>query len=361
MSKDTLTKIFLDPSLGFISKDKLKKKLKKQGVEISNKELDEFYKHSETAQTNKKIVVKRYGKITSSPNSYQIDIMVMPKNLKKANRGYDKMLVLIDILSRKAFVYPLKDNKMTTILNAFQEFVEDNEVVKVQGDNEFNNKKFRDYCDMKEIVVITDVAKDDHITKYGNKLGIVDAFVKNLKNRIRMYMEAKDTTKYIDVLDKIVRNYNETPHSSLNDETPDNAIDDIELLTKIQLENAGVNKEVSEDINVKVGDKVRAATVKNVFDKQKATFSKKIYTVEDKVGNRFKLEGVKRLYKPYELLVVDEEKVIKVAKSDGNKIEKSKKDYKKEKALKDAGVEGKNVVKGKREKKGNVRLKDFEI
>jgi hypothetical protein len=347
----SLKEIYEDASTGFVSKDKLKKILKKRGIKVSNKELDEFYKNNALTQQNQKIRVKRYKKITGPIHSYQIDVMVMPARLKSANKGYVKLLVCVDILSRKAYAYPLKNNKMESILDSYAEFLEDaDEVVVVQGDNEFNNKKFKDYNEFKNIIVMTDVAKDDHMTNKGNKLGVVDAFVKTLKRRIRLYMEAYDTNKYVDALEDLLEGYNNTPHSSLpKDATPNEASKDKAILTEIKNTNAKVNEEVEKDIKVKVGDDVRLAEIKGTFEKEKGTFSKKIYKVEERIGNRFKIEGKRRLYKPYELLVVDKENVI--GNVEVKNIERNKKKYNEKNALEKEGVSGKNVVRGSRRKR----------
>lgn len=336
---------------GFISKDKLKIKLKKLGHNFSNKEIDEFYKNNAVAQQNKRIRVKKYKKITGPSHSYQIDIMVMPTRLKKANKGYNKLLVCVNILSRKAYAYPLKNNKMDNILESYEEFLEEvDTVVMVEGDNEFNNKQFQAFNDAMKILVMTDVAKDDHLTKKGNKLGIVDAFVKNLKRRLRLYMEANDTNKYVDELDSIMKAYNDTPHSSLpQSSTPDEVDEDVVMLTTIKDKNARVNKEMEKEIKVKVGDNVRLAESKGTFEKEKGTFSKKIHVVEERVGNRFKIEGKKKLYKYYELLVVDKDSVI--GNVEVKNIERNKKKYNVEKALENEGVDEKNVVRGSRRKR----------
>ena len=202
---------------------------------------------------------------------------------------------------------------MIDILKAYKMFLEkvDGKVEIVQGDNEFNNKDFISFNDSQNIIVSTDIAKSDHITKYGDKLGIMDAFVKNLKQRITQYLEHNNTTKYLDILQTIIDNYNTTPHSSLPDEaTPNEVSKDNVLITSVMNENARVNKQVDKDINIQVGDKVRVVEGKGVFEKQKATFSKDVRTIEEKIGKRYKVSGLKRLYKYYELLVVDENKIV---------------------------------------------------
>ena len=117
-------------------------------------------------------MVKDFHKITAPPDCYQIDVVNFPSYVKKVNK-YNKFLVLIEILSRQAFVYPLRSNKMTDIIEAYEEFIDEvnGKVVSIEGDDEFNNKSFQAYNDELGVVVISDVAKDDHITKFGDKLG----------------------------------------------------------------------------------------------------------------------------------------------------------------------------------------------
>lgn len=334
-----LSAIYLDPALGFVSKSKLKKKLEKQGVNLSNKELDAFYKNNDITQQNKRIVIKQYHRITGTDQSYQIDVVLLPSHLRTSNKNIYKLLVLVNIITRKAYVFPLKNNTMPEIIKAYKAFLEivQNKVEIIQGDNEFNAKEFISLNDSHNILVSTDIAKNDHITKYGDKLGIMDAFVKNLKQRLQQYLEYNNTTKYLGVLQTIIDNYNDTPHSSLPDEaTPNEVSKSKVLITSVMNENARVNRKVDKDIDINVGDKVRVVEGKGVFEKQKATFSRDIYTVEEKIGKRYKVSGLKRLYKHYELLVVDDTMVV----GKGKGTEKLKSSNRSEKISKELRKEG---------------------
>ena len=333
-----IANLFLDPKLGFVGKAKLKKKLVAKGIRVSDKELDEFYKHAEHTQVKKRIVIKGYHKITAPAHWYQIDVIKMPPKLKSSNNGIHKFFVAIEIGSRKAFVYPLKSNKAEDIVAVYEQFVKDTEVVCVEGDAEFDAKAFQKFNEDRGIMVITDVAKDDHLTKYGDKLGIVDAFTKNLKGRIRDYMEANDTPRFIDVLDDIVANYNDTPHSSLEDHTPDDMYDYPGMRTKLRMADVQHNRELDRKIGLKVGDAVRVAVGKGIFDKEKATFSREIHPIEEKVGNRYRVGGKKKLYKYYELLPVDEAKVIKGAAKKLANLEAVKKAGKAQRKLQKEGL-----------------------
>jgi len=57
---------------------------------------------------------------------------------------------------------------------------------------------------------------DPHSINSHNTMGIIERFNKTLLNRIRKYMTANDTVKYVDALNQIVKKYNHTKHSTIN-------------------------------------------------------------------------------------------------------------------------------------------------
>ena len=52
-----------------------------------------------------------------------------------------------------------------------------------------------------------------------HKLGIIDRFVRTLRDRINKYLEMHNTTKYIDVLPEIIKGYNNSYHSGIKKNT----------------------------------------------------------------------------------------------------------------------------------------------
>ncbi len=83
--------------------------IKKNYPDISLKEVDNLYNNLEINQLLKKPVIKKskFYKIVDVPLTFQIDIMIFNKSQKIKNRGIYMYLTLIDILSRKAFMYPI--------------------------------------------------------------------------------------------------------------------------------------------------------------------------------------------------------------------------------------------------------------
>jgi len=285
---DVLKELYYSSKTGLISKAKFKLKVKKLHPEITSKEIDDFLSKQELTQISKKGTFKGFHKIVAPPHSYQIDIFFL-NAYKRTNKNFGAFLICVDILSRKMFLYPIKDRKTETVLNAIKEFVGDaKKVHMISGDDEFDNKEIVKYCDDNSIRLATNVASDDHISK-GDSLGIVDRATRTIKTRIRNYMLTNETTKFINHLQDLVDNYNDTPHSSLKNKTPDEVYNDHSAQDELYEKGNEENKELDDKIDLDIGDYVRKRVDKGKFDKEKANFSKDIYVIDDKDGTKFKL------------------------------------------------------------------------
>lgn len=334
MASKLLNELYKDPSFGLLGKTKFKAKVRKLHPEISNKQIDQFLERQELQQVNKKKPFKGYYKIVADPYTYQCDIFYL-KQYKTTNNNKDTFMIFSEILSKKMFIYPIKSNSKANIIACLEEFIEDNKVVGIGGDNEFNINDIKNLLSSKNIKYSFDVAKDDHFSK-GNKLGIVDSAVKQVKRLIRNYMLLKKTTRYIDVLDELVMNYNTTPHSSIGNKTPNDLYNDEDAMKRLQEKLEDHNKKLNSTINLETGDLVRVALNKGKFDKENITFSKEIYLINEVDGYKYRVmttEGVEipRKYKYFELLKVDEDKVDN--KINDSSIELSKKKQKQKRKL----------------------------
>lgn len=296
-----------DPKLKILGRAKLKQVLKAQG--ISANIVDKYYDSRELNQIFSRS--KKPGlelKINSPLNCFQIDIVLMSP-YKSANNGVDKFLLLVDILSRKAFAYILKSGKADDVLVAYKQFMDDvgqANVISVAGDAFFGNDAFVRFNEERDINVFHDVAAEDHMSKYGNKLGIIDRLVRTLKAYLKKFMLEARSARWTKMLQDVIELYNDSPHSSLQGKTPNEAYKDIPFLTGIYLKQAAHNREVLASVKLTVGDKVRALVGKSIFDKEGASFSKMIYTIDSVEGNRFRLRDeqgkiMKKRYKPAEL------------------------------------------------------------
>jgi len=352
VSMDAIKALYTDPKKGFVGQTKLVHKL---GATQKKGDMRKFYANADMLQMNRKVrKPEHYLRITGPPNSFQIDIMYLQGAFDLPKKyGKRLLLVLIDVLSRKAYIYPMQNNKLKTVIETYAGFLDDMAIEKktvasVTGDYEFAPAAFKLFNDKHQIHVFTSVAKFDHNT-YGDRLGIINRFTRTFKNMLRMYVNVTSDVRYIDQIKTLTDNYNETVHSSLTlaigaKHTPSEVFESDDLLRKVRLANARHNRAVSLGARfLPIGTAVRSAELKTLFAKEKYHFSQDIYFVHAHDYNRFLLCGnpskdpvdhvacygimkpSRRRFKPSELLPVDPDKVIPIGTGGGEKIAAARK------------------------------------
>jgi HNH endonuclease/NUMOD4 motif len=147
----------------------------------------------------------------------------------------------------------------------------------------------------------------------------------------------KNTTRYIDVIQDIVWNYNHTEHSTIHT-SPSEAI--VNLRT-YQETPKDLYKKYKEN-ELKVGDKVRLIQVSKFKKISDPTWSHQIYEIEQKIGFRYKLKGNKTLYARYHLKKVS--KPSEIEQGYFKELQETKKEQKKEKQMKKIGIENKDTT-----------------
>lgn len=258
-------------------------------------------------------------RIAAPPRSFQVDIAHMEYPASR-NRGFDKLLVTVDIPSRYAIVMPTKGPKeipypqmsdwMQKVLDVAPPRTKSvpKIVNSIGADDAFNTKAMVAWCTSNDIALYTDVAKEDHLSK-GDKLGIIDRFTRTLKDLINKHVTASQSVKWIDALDSIVDLYNQTPHSALGNRTPAEVWNDPEQANKIYQEASDHNRSLQAAMPP-TGTTVRTRTPKATFAKEGARFSAEVSTVKGVAGNKVILEsqgGKSTHRKPQDLLVTPKE------------------------------------------------------
>ena len=288
-----------NPGYKLLSRTKFLKVVADEGID--KREAAAYYDTLELGEVYKPRKKRTQLRITAPPYSFQIDVIELPK-YKRSNNGTAKFLLVVDILSRKAFAYPLASGSMDSIMKAYETFIveADHPINSVAGDAFFDNKAFKDLTETLGARVYTDVAKDDHITSQGDKLGILDRTTRTIKRYIQKHMLAYNTTKWTEFLPDILELYNNSPHSAHKNATPNEVYDDEMYLKGLYNAQRSQNKQVNMEF--KEGDKVRLMKGKVTFEKEKQTYSTEVHTVEGREGNRFVIDGVKRLYRSSEMI-----------------------------------------------------------
>ena len=131
--------------------------------------------------------------------------------ISKFNKEFRFLLCVIDIFSKYAWVVPLKDKKGISIVNAFQKILKESDrkpnKIWVDKGSEFYNNSFKKWL------------KDNDIEMYSihneGKSGVAERFIRTLKNKIYKHMTAISKNVYIDKLDDMVNEYNNTYHRTI--------------------------------------------------------------------------------------------------------------------------------------------------
>ena len=131
-------------------------------------------------------------------------------NISKENDGVRYLLCALDILTRKLRVKPLKSKTAKEVLKAMTEMLKEVKPMKIRSDkgSEFANQWFKIFMKDDEIYFFT--------TQNPAKANYVERVQRTLKSLIYRLMLHRRSYRYIDDLNDIVANYNDSPHRSLN-------------------------------------------------------------------------------------------------------------------------------------------------
>ena len=300
-----LDNLFYKEKLGIGNKNTFIKNVRDKNPNIKVKDIQEYIKNQEVSQINTTVNTKYEYKITAPPRTFQIDIFWWKKS-----ESLIPILLLVDILSRKAFAYVLpkskKEKRADVSVKTLQGFK--NEVGHIhglEGDNEFGSAAVKKFCTDNNIRLDTSVSKLEHISG-GNKLGIIDRLVRTLRELIERYYDIlgnkQDSLK--DVVATIIATYNNDNHRSLNNKTPNEVFKDNDEQSLRHFKDSIHNQLIYKDIPFNPSDKVRILEDKGEFAKGKNKFSKEVYEVEGNEGYKIKLKNTTRKFKPSELLKV---------------------------------------------------------
>ena len=142
-------------------------------------------------------------------NIWSADLADM-QSLSKCNKGIRFLLCAVDFFSKYAWVVPLKDKRGATIVNAFQNIIskgrKPNKIWVDQG-GEFYNKLSKRFLKINNIEM--------NSTYNEGKSVVPERFIRTLENKIFKHMTALSKNVYFDVLDDIVKKYNNTVHRTI--------------------------------------------------------------------------------------------------------------------------------------------------
>ena len=129
----------------------------------------------------------------------------------KFNKGFGFLLCVIDVFSKYAGVVPIKDKKGVTIVNTFQKILDDSNRkpnnIWVDKGSEFYNNSFKKWLKDNDIDMCS-------IHNKGNSVA-AERFIRTLKTKMYKCMTSVSKNVYIDKLDYIIDEYNNTYHRTV--------------------------------------------------------------------------------------------------------------------------------------------------
>lgn len=281
---ELLEKIYYEDK-NFDGIDKLYMKAKLQNPKITREIVREWLSKQQTNQMNTvKVGAKEFLPIYAPvTNCFQIDLTFLPK-YEKSNSNYSILFTAINTNTRYVYAYPMKNKNDATVLDCLKKMHEKTDIRMITCDkgNEFTNHLFTKYCDehnIKEYVFVADA----------HKLGIINRFHRTLKEKLTKYFNSANTVKWIDVIDKIIDNYNHTYHRGIGCapfEMDDFAEEDY-IMEKQKLTNI-MNDKVH---NFAINELVRVKIAKNKIgdDKFSPKYTDKVFTITKVNKNTLKI------------------------------------------------------------------------
>ena len=132
------------------------------------------------------------------------------QSLSKCNKGINYLLCSVDLFSKYAWVIPSKDKRRIIIVNAFQKIIsrgrKPNNIWLDQGGG-FYNKLFKRFLIINNIEIYS--------TENEGKSVIAGKFIRTLENKTFKHITAISKNVYFDVLDDIVKKYNNTVYRAI--------------------------------------------------------------------------------------------------------------------------------------------------
>ena len=183
--------------------------------------------------------------------------------------------MVLDVFSTYGWIVPLKDKKGGTLTQAFKAIFKEGrkpQYLWTDKGKEYYNKHMTGLLEKNKITLYS--------TQNEEKSSVCERWNRKIKTKMWKQFTIQGNTQYLDMLPKLVEQYNNTKHSSIK-MTPIEASKKINEGT-VYFNLYGDMEQVSSKAKFKVGDKVRISKYKrNVFDKgYTPNWTEEMFTVD---------------------------------------------------------------------------------
>ena len=184
--------------------------------------------------------------------------------------------MVIDVFSKYGWIVPLKDKKGESVTKAFSEIFKEGrkpQYLWVDKGKEFYNKHLKDLLEKYNIQIYS--------TENEEKSSVVERWNRTIKTKMWKQFTVQGNTQYLDMLPKLVKQYNNIKHSSIK-MTPAEASKKKNEGT-VYFNLYGDMEPLKQKPKFKPGDKVRISKYKRkTFDKgYTPNWTEEVFTVDN--------------------------------------------------------------------------------
>ena len=210
-------------------------------------------------------------------DDYQFDTLIQSR---QAN--IPAFLIFININSRKAYAYPMKNKGSSEVLRVLNEFIKETPSKPVNMTSDQDSA----YLSSEVIQFMINNNIDYHTTEDNNHniLGIINRFMRTIRdlNKVRDFSSA--------TMNKLINGYNNSEHSATGI-CPNKFTnkDNLNYTSKMEAKTSEVKK--NPDFELKEGSKVRIILSKDMIGKKRSNLSQNYYIIDSKDGHGYLIKS----------------------------------------------------------------------
>lgn len=259
----------------FVKNKKLTNKISKDSVLQWLDSSDTYTLHKPT----RKNFARRMYNVSGIDDVWEADLIDV-RALSTYNNRNSYLLTVIDVLSKFAWIEPIKDKTSASVAVAFGHILARSSgrvprVLQTDRGKEFIGSSFQKL--LKEKNIFFRLARNPDI-----KAAIVERFNRTIKERLWRYFTHSRSKRYVDVLQSVIYAYNHSQHSATKF-APCNVNRKNADLAYANLQHRYGYKNHTKNISAKYkrGDLVRISSAKAAFAKgYEGGWSKEIFCIE---------------------------------------------------------------------------------
>lgn len=166
--------------------------------------VNELHKPARKNFKRRRVIIKSLNDL------WQIDLVEM-QPYAKFNKGYRYILVVINAFSKYVWTHPLKSKTGKDVALAMKAILEETKTPPKNIQSDFGKEFFN-----KEFKILMDAYNINHYSTFSNlKASIVERVNRTLKNIMWKRFSLQGNYKWLNLLNEVVLNYNNTIHKTI--------------------------------------------------------------------------------------------------------------------------------------------------